>query len=343
MKNVYINISDVASYIGQNKWDFVTPFERLWEKCDKEGYNALINPFKEEQKEGLDKIETINEELNILNKSLQTCSEEKKVEIKKDIITKNEVIVSLQEKVTKTNEIIDNNTKGDDKIKNLIDKEVLKKINDSDMKIEEKKNMLQEEIKKININEDNKKSLLLDGNSFINKTHGTKKEDSAIELFEKKIGVKLNTSQKYYSYLITKTNNYNWFIGGKMDGIYEDEKTPYIVEIKNRVKGFFNRLRDYEQTQIQLYMKISDIPYAKLVERYNNSIRITDIYEDALYINDTIELTKNFINLFEKFLENKSDQVEFIFLDKEHKKRWIYNNFFNKLEDSFIDTESCKI
>ena len=37
-ENVFLNSSDIAAFIGQNKWDIVTPFERLWKKCDKSGY-----------------------------------------------------------------------------------------------------------------------------------------------------------------------------------------------------------------------------------------------------------------------------------------------------------------
>ena len=58
-KKIFINISEIASYIGQNKWDYVTPFERIWKKCDKECYEKLLN-------ESQNKINDKNEELNKL-------------------------------------------------------------------------------------------------------------------------------------------------------------------------------------------------------------------------------------------------------------------------------------
>ena len=39
---VYINTSDIAAFIGQSKWDIVTPFERFWKNNDK-GFSALVD------------------------------------------------------------------------------------------------------------------------------------------------------------------------------------------------------------------------------------------------------------------------------------------------------------
>ena len=33
-KKVFLYPSDIAAYIGQNQYDFVTTFERLWKRCD---------------------------------------------------------------------------------------------------------------------------------------------------------------------------------------------------------------------------------------------------------------------------------------------------------------------
>jgi hypothetical protein len=42
-KQIYINISDIASYINQNKWDYTSAFDRIWKKCDYTGYNSCLN------------------------------------------------------------------------------------------------------------------------------------------------------------------------------------------------------------------------------------------------------------------------------------------------------------
>ena len=45
-QKIFLYISEIASYIGQNKWDYVTPFERLWKRCDKDGYNLILETTK---------------------------------------------------------------------------------------------------------------------------------------------------------------------------------------------------------------------------------------------------------------------------------------------------------
>ena len=45
-KKVFLYPSDIAAYIGQNQYDFVTPFERLWKRCDPESYTEIINQSK---------------------------------------------------------------------------------------------------------------------------------------------------------------------------------------------------------------------------------------------------------------------------------------------------------
>ena len=47
-KKVFLYPSDIAAYIGQNQYDFVTPFERLWKRCDTESYTDIINKSKSE-------------------------------------------------------------------------------------------------------------------------------------------------------------------------------------------------------------------------------------------------------------------------------------------------------
>ena len=49
-------------------------------------------------------------------------------------------------------------------------------------------------------------------------------------------GVKLDTSQKFYKRQIKLSTQFEWCIGGRLDGIYIDKEHPersYIVEIKN--------------------------------------------------------------------------------------------------------------
>ena len=143
----------------------------------------------------------------------------------------------------------------------------------------------------------------------------------------------LNNSLKYYT---KKQFQGDYYIGGKVDGLYIDldPTKSYVVEVKNRTKGFFNSLRDYESVQIQLYMWLLNLNQAKLVESYNNTLRITVIYKDNTFISDTLEYLTIFVINFEKdFLENKLNKELYINKNQNDK-----NVFLNKLYLSEIQT-----
>ena len=99
-----------------------------------------------------------------------------------------------------------------------------------------------------------------------------------------------------------------------MDGIFTDMDNPennYVVEVKNRTKGFFNSLREYEKTQIQLYLLLTGFKNSKLVEKYNSKIRVTDVPVEQSYIDDIFEYllslftkqTSKDIEIFKSVLE----------------------------------------
>lgn len=46
--SVFLFISDIASYIGQNKFDPTKAFERLWKKADKKNLETIYNSINEE-------------------------------------------------------------------------------------------------------------------------------------------------------------------------------------------------------------------------------------------------------------------------------------------------------
>ena len=47
-QKVFLYISEIAAYVGQNKYDSVTPFTRVWKRCDSQFYNESINASKSE-------------------------------------------------------------------------------------------------------------------------------------------------------------------------------------------------------------------------------------------------------------------------------------------------------
>jgi hypothetical protein len=184
------------------------------------------------------------------------------------------------------------------------------------------------------IKKEQKEELLKQTESLINKTHGTLKEDSAIKIFENEYNVKLNTTQEYYKYHIKTTNDYKWYIGGKMDGIYVDSNNSdnnYIVEIKNRTKGFFTSLREYEKTQIQLYLLLTGFKKAKLVEKYNSKIRVTDINIEQTYIDDILEYLSIFINKTIEFWKDSNKKITYLDMNEINKKKFIHKLYLDDI------------
>ena len=171
--------------------------------------------------------------------------------------------------------------------------------------------------------------------NVINTTHGTLTEDSAIAQFEKKFNVSLDTSQIYHKRQVNfRESKYDWYIGGKVDGLYlePNPEKSYVVEVKNRTKGFFSSLRDYEKVQIQLYIWMMNLNQAKLVEQYNKKIKITVVYRDDDFIEDIMESLEIFTkNIEEKFLLNQQIKKDYLNKTDNQKKIFISKLYLSEI------------
>lgn len=335
---IFLNISEIASFIGQNKWDYITPFERLWKKYDKnyklclDEYNNIINNRKAELILVENEKRILDEELN--NKKITKRQYNK---LLKEIDLKAKKLTDeIDNIVTKVESISLTQT---EKIEKDLGKDIIKTIASSSKETQDKRKITNEAIDKLEkqgkIKKEQKEELLKQTESLINKTHGTLKEDSAIKIFERENNVTLDTSQKYYKYKVTTIGNYTWFIGGKMDGIYVDENDTdknYVVEVKNRTKGFFSSLRDYEKTQIQLYLLLTGFRQAKLVEKYHSKIRTTDIEIEQKYIDDILDFLLIFIKKTITFWGNTSLKMEYLDMTENEKRKFLNKLYLDDIE-----------
>lgn len=336
-KKVYLYISDIASFIGQNKWDYVTPFERLWKRCDKVGYEVALNLTQ-------NKVTDIN----IQVASIQNEKENLKYKLENKEITTRQFDI-YQKKLQKQQNTLEDEARNitsclDDitltqqqKVEKHIGKEVFCNLNDKTVDTNTKRNMVSSAIDTLEIDPNAKEILINQSKSIINKTHGTLHEEDAIQIYENKYGVKLDTSQEFYKKrLDIETSDYEWYICGKMDGIYHDLDDPtnsYIVEIKNRAKGFFNNVRDYENTQMQLYMWLIDLLRVDLVEAYKSKIRCTHVKRDTETINIILQYLIVFITNFEaKFLQQESVKLDYINMDHNERKHFLQTLFLNQIK-----------
>ena len=351
-RKVFINVSDTASYIGQNKWSMIDPFERLWKKADT-NYNNCLNILRNNIVDKSLKLLVIEKEKSTLEDQLtnkvitkrQFNSEVKKVEKKIEETKKeHENLVKKVENVTFTQtEKVEKEifTASDDStLASVIKETIASKSTDT----KDKRKTVNDSIDKLysegKIKEDRRVELLKNTESLINKIHGTLKEQSAIDIFENKYNVSLDISQKYHKYLVKSTDTIDWYIGGKLDAIHPD----YIIEVKNRTKGFFNSVRDYELTQIQLYLLLTDYTQAKLVEKYNSNIRITDIPIDNIYISEVLNYLCMFIDSIESFIKDDSLKMKYLNSESDTDKQNLLNKLYlDKIIKKRFEEEERKI
>jgi DNA polymerase III epsilon subunit-like protein len=113
---------------------------------------------------------------------------------------------------------------------------------------------------------------IIDTKDYIRKTlytnHGTRNEDKTADLDS----AILKRDETYYTHDICTIEGTLYQIVGRIDRIQENEDgSRTLVEIKNRAKCLFNRVRDYENVQCQTYLQmLKDIKYCRLVEQFND-------------------------------------------------------------------------
>lgn len=342
---IFLFASEIAAFIGQNKWDYVTPFERVWKKCDKLTYQGLIN-------KNLDQINKIKNDIDTLENSkklLLQDLEDKTITKRQYTLRLNKIDKNIYEKKEEVDVI---ETKVDDidlsqkeKLEKYLGTDIIEHIGDSNIETNNKRIKVNQIIESLDIKDDKRlDNIKQHAESYINKTHGTLKEDDAIAIYEKKYGVKLDVSQQFnkkYLKDISQNSQYDWYICGKVDGLYidsNDNSKNYIVEVKNRTKGFFNNLRDYEKTQIQLYIWMLDMPISKLVEKHESKIRVTQVYKDGAWINDILEYLEIFITAFEyKFLKDEELKCTYLMSDKESKQQILKRLYLNPINTRIIE------
>jgi hypothetical protein len=300
-RKIFLNSSEIAAFIGQNTYDFITPFERIWKKYDTQTLTMITNSIKKDILDQTVTLQKLEEEKCMLDEVKDTLTKRQYTLKLNKILDKEKNINNI---IYEKNSLIQNQTEF---IEDKLGKKALDMIQQDKIETQDKRDLLSNMIKDLKLSPTKKKELEKQTENVINKTHGTLKENNAITLFEKKQKVKLDTSQLYHSLKIKETEHFIWYIGGKMDGIYKDPENPqksYVVEIKNRTKSFFSTLRPYEKTQIQIYIMLTDVPKAKLVECLKDKLRITDIYKDQEYINEIHECLDIFTLKMDEFLSS---------------------------------------
>ena len=148
--------------------------------------------------------------------------------------------------------------------------------------------------------------------SIINLTNtgfGTKNESRSIHIYTQMTGVPVINISDFYKRILLKSGDYNWYIGGKIDGICADKT---IIEVKNRMHKLFYNLREYEKIQTYSYMFILESHKSQLVETYMKGqqpeVNIIDVEFEEIYWNYIYHRITLFVDYFNKFMQ--SDELK---------------------------------
>jgi hypothetical protein len=93
-------------------------------------------------------------------------------------------------------------------------------------------------------------------------------------------------------------------IVGRIDRLREnDDGTKTLIEIKNRARGLFRTVRDYEEIQCQTYMEMLCINECVLIEQYDSKRLSHEIKRDLHMWNEQIlPALRNFCERFHDML-----------------------------------------
>lgn len=257
-----INASEVAALVGKN------PYKNQ-EEAIKDCWNR--------NKKGLPPLEIL--------RAKQICKKNKEVEKAYDQMTKEVSQTTNNQEVTqKKNEFIEKMKdilvkKVDQKIqstKDTFEQDMMYAANEKDEKIirkwyDEEMTLLKKEREQAL---EEVKALEKVGNSKFNTNFGTRRETSIGKTYEEVTGMSVEKPTKKYLWEVVPEQA---IVVGKFDGFADDGT---LVEIKQRTRRLFGEVREYENVQVHVYMKMAEVETAQLVEKYEDKLMVHDIQYD---------------------------------------------------------------
>ena len=129
--------------------------------------------------------------------------------------------------------------------------------------------------------------------------HGSRDEKTTADNYEN-----MREDPAFYTYDVCNLAGTTYQIVGRIDRIRDnDDGTKTLVEIKNRARGLFRAVRDYEEIQCQTYMEMLGIDECVLIEQYDSKRLSHTIKRDRVMWNDQIlPSLQNFCERFHDML-----------------------------------------
>jgi len=115
--------------------------------------------------------------------------------------------------------------------------------------------------------------------SRLGRAFGVVQEDRVVS----QLSLEGNNAETFRLRCGTTSSGVSWGIVGKVDGFSEGR----LVEVKSRKKYLFNTIRDYERVQLEIYMRMTNVSEATLVENLSGN-RGTHIKEHRIERDDNL-------------------------------------------------------
>lgn len=277
-----INASEVAALVGKNPYKSQDEaIQDCWNR-NKKGLPPMeIMRAKKICKKNKEVDDAYNKMMEDIKKT-ETNSDviEKKAEFSEKISAI--IVGKVDEEITKTKENFEQDIMY---AKNDEDKKKIEKMFSDEMQeLEKKRTRAVEEatqVEKVAI-------------SKFNTNYGTRKESNVGASYAEVTGMTVEKTNKRHTWDI-----YPGFeVVGKFDGFADDGT---LVEIKNRMRRLFGVVKEYENVQIHIYMKMANVTTAHLAEKFEDKIMVHDVlYDDDFMIEIESELENVIKNYFLK-------------------------------------------
>ena len=110
----------------------------------------------------------------------------------------------------------------------------------------------------------------------------------------------------FYKFPLCKIMNTEYILCGRIDRVeVMPDGTKNLVEIKNRTKCIFNKVRDYENAQVQAYLQMNrDWRCARLVEQYDSQKVSHTIQRNDIYWGNIVEKMTEFCRALHHYMSS---------------------------------------
>jgi hypothetical protein len=276
--------------------------------CNKNPYESISEIFlKYLEKYYSENYLKIINNFNITDKKTIIENNKTKLEIGKDLCEKNNINI---EKIREVKDLDDLNIKRDN---------------------------LKSEIMKCEIDDMDKRKIESYLNHSGNTNFGIKNEINVIKKLEEDNGKLYKTGLGFIKKTVqnVKSNKggLEIEIGGKADGIDGN----VLIEVKNRVYKFFDKLREYEKVQVQCYLELYDLEICELIECLDKGgkrdLRRQEIKRDREYFRvEILSYLVGFSKLLRDIGCDNNLLKDFLRMEREERNNFLVNSIRNYRE-----------